>query len=132
MEEWPAVSQNPWWHPSDDDRGWDEPLPRQILLAPDYMAELPPWGEGFGNIDWRFTKFPPELLDRLAAWQREFDDNSHPWESGWRSAAIRDRWAHQAEDLAADVRAALSIRAELVVDLWPVKDEARPIPSRLK
>ena len=21
------MSQNPWWHPSDDDLGWDEPLP---------------------------------------------------------------------------------------------------------
>jgi hypothetical protein len=116
------VSENPWWHPADDDPGWDEPLPSQIVLTPDYMADLPLWGER-GNIDWRFTKFPPELLDRLAAWQREFDDNYHPWESGWRSAAIRDHWAHQATDLAADVRAALGTRAELVVDLWPVDEK---------
>ena len=117
------MSENPWWQPGDDGPGWDEPLPRQIVLAPDYMADLPLWGEGFGNIDWRFTKFPPELLGRLAAWQREFDDNFHPWESGWRSAAIRDYWAHQATDLAADVRAALGTRAELVVDLWPIDEE---------
>ena len=55
------MSQNPWWHPSDDDPGWDEPLPVIIRLAPDYSAPLPLWGEGFGDIDWRYTKFPPAL-----------------------------------------------------------------------
>jgi len=79
------MSQNPWWHPSDDDLGWDEPLPVIIRLAPDYSAPLPLWGEGFGNIDWRCTKFPPALLGRLAAWQQEFDDSYH-CETGWRSA----------------------------------------------
>jgi hypothetical protein len=118
------MSENPWWHPRDDDLGWDEPLPSVIVLSPDYSAELPLWGEAFGNIDWRFTKFQPDLLDRLAAWQQEFDDNYHPWESGWRSAAIRDRWAHQAKNLATDVRAALGTRAKLVVDLWPVGEQA--------
>jgi hypothetical protein len=82
------MSQNPWWHPSDDDLGWDEPFPVIIRLAPDYSAPLPLWGEGFGNIDWRCTKFPPALLDRLAAWQQEFDDNYH-YETGWRSAPAR-------------------------------------------
>ncbi len=70
VEEWPAVSQNPWWHPSDDDRGWDEPLPRQILLAPDYIAELPPWRERFGNIYLAVHQVPAEPLlpaCRLAA-----------------------------------------------------------------
>ena len=61
------MSQNPRWHPSDDDLGWDEPLPVIIRLAPDYSAPLPLWDEGFGNIDWRYTKFPAALLDRLAA-----------------------------------------------------------------
>jgi len=115
------VSQNPWWHPSDDDLGWDEPLPGVIRLSPDYGADLPLWGAGFGNIAWQFTKFPPELLDRLAAWQRDFDDNFH-YEAGWRSAAIRDRWAHQVIGLAADVQAALGTRAELAVDLWPIDE----------
>lgn len=116
------MGENPWWHPSDDDLGWDEPLPPVIQLAPDYSAPLPLWGEGFGNIAWQFTKFPPELLDRLAAWQHDFDDNYH-YQTGWRSAAIRDRWAHQANDLATDVRAALGTRAELVVDLWPIDEK---------
>jgi hypothetical protein len=56
------------------------------VLSPDHGAPLPLWGEGFGNIAWQFTKFPPELLDRLAAWQQEFDDNYH-YRTGWRSAA---------------------------------------------
>ena len=113
------MNDNPWWHPSDEDLGWDEPLPRVIRLSPDYNAPLPLWGEGFGNIAWQATRFQPELLDRLAAWQRDFDDNYHH-QAGWRSAPIRDRWAHQAKDLAADLRAALGTRAELAVDLWPV------------
>jgi hypothetical protein len=115
------VSEHPWWHPGDDDlAGWDEPLPAVVELAPDYGAELPLWGQGFGNIAWQFTKFSPRLLDRLAAWQQEFDDSFH-WQSGWRSTGIRDRWAREAEELAADVRAELGTRAALTVRLWPLK-----------
>jgi hypothetical protein len=105
----PAVGQNPWWHPSEDDRDWDEPLPNVIVLAADYMAPLPLWGEGSGNIAWQSTKFPPELLDRLATWQQDFDHNYHH-DTGWRSDAARDRWAHDATDLAADVQTALVLR----------------------
>jgi len=115
------VSEHPWWHPGEDDIvGWDEPLPATIELAPDYGAELPLWGQGFGNIAWQFTKFSPGLLDRLAAWQQDFDDSFH-WDSGWRSTRIRDRWAGQAAGLAADVRAELGARAELTVRLWPLE-----------
>src|SRR5215475_13096791 len=34
------MSQNPWWHPSDDDLGWDEP-PCDHPARPDYSAPLP-------------------------------------------------------------------------------------------
>jgi hypothetical protein len=64
----------------------------------------------------------PQLLDRLAAWQEEFDDNFH-WDAGWRSAEIRDHWARQAEELAADVRAELGGRGELTVRLWPLPNK---------
>ena len=125
------MSQNPWWHPSDDDLGWDEPLPVIIRLAPDYSGPLTLWGEGFGNIDCRCTRFPPALLDRLAApWQQEFDDNYH-YETGWRSAPARDRWADNAKGLATDLRAVLGTRAELVVDLWPLDEKPRAV-SRIK
>jgi len=119
------MSENPWWHPTQDDGDWDEPLPGVIVLTLEYGAELPLWGGEpdsiFGNIDWHFTKFSPELLDRLAAWQLVFDEN-YDYETGWRSDAVQDRWAHDANDLVADLRAALGTRAELVVKLWPLGD----------
>lgn len=34
------MSENPWWHPTDDD-DWDEPLPAVVTLEPDYSARLP-------------------------------------------------------------------------------------------
>jgi hypothetical protein len=111
------MGENPWWNPAESDLGWDEPLPDIVELAPDYGAPLPLWGNGFGNISWQLTKFSPGLLDRLSAWQQEFDDN---FDRGWRSAEIRDRWASEARELAADVRAELGTRAELVVGLWPL------------
>jgi len=109
------MEQNPWWQPGEADLGWDEPLPDLITLAPDYGAELPLWGEGFGNIAWQCTKFSPELLDRLAAWQREFDVHHH-WDRGWESDEIRDRWTSEAAGLAVDVRTELGTRARLVVE----------------
>jgi hypothetical protein len=115
------VSENPWWHPTQDDGDWDEPLPGVIVLTLEYGAELPLWGEPWGNIDWHFTKFSPELLDRLAAWQLVFDEN-YDYETGWRSDAAQDRWAHDANDLVTDLRAALGTRAELVMNLWPLGD----------
>jgi hypothetical protein len=116
------MGENPWWHPSQDDLAWDEPLPDLIELAPDYSADLPLWGgDGSGNVAWQSTKFSPQLLDRLAAWQQEFETNFH-WETGWRSTEIRDQWARQADLLTADIRAELGHRAELTVSLWPLKD----------
>lgn len=118
------MGQNPWWHPTEDDRDRDQPLPAIVVLSPDYGADLPLWGEGFGNIAWQFSKFPPPLLDRLAAWRQDFENNHH-YGTGWRSAATRERWARDAKDLAADVQAALGGRAELVPDLWPLKRKSQ-------
>ena len=111
----------PWWHPGQPDPSRDQPLPAVVELKPDYSAELPLWGKGFGNISWNFTKFSPELLDWLAAWQQDFDAGFH-YNRGWRSEELRDRWASQADSLAADVQAELGTRAKLVVDLWPLSD----------
>src|SRR5215831_15851945 len=111
------MSQNPWWHPSDDDLGWDEPLPMIIRLAPDYSAPLRCGVRASAISTGGIPSSRPALLDRLAAWQQEFDDNYH-YETGWRSAPARDRWADDAQGLATDLRAVLGTRAELVVDLW--------------
>jgi hypothetical protein len=119
-----SMGESSWWHPGKGDLDRDEPLPDEIELSPEYSAELPLWGDdgyGSGMIAWQDTKFSPELLDRLAAWQQDFDANFH-WEKGWRSVEIRDRWASQAEELAADVRAELGTRAELTVRLWPLQN----------
>lgn len=105
------MSENPWWHPSEDDLAFAAPLPKVIELTPDYNAALPLWGDE-GNIPWQDTKFSPALLDRLAAWQQYFDDN-YRWDRGWRSAEARDHFARQREELAADVRTELGTRAEL-------------------
>jgi hypothetical protein len=113
------MNHNPWWHPADTDNvGWNRPLPAVVRLAPDYGAELPLWGQGFGNIAWQFTRFSPELLDRLAAWQEEFDKH-FLWDRGWSSTQEKERWASEGKDLASQVRAELGDRAELVLDLWP-------------
>jgi hypothetical protein len=113
------MARNPWWQPDEADLGRDVPLPDVVELAPDYGAELPLWGKGLGNISWQYTKFSPELLDRLAAWQQEFEDNFQ-WEHGWRSTDVRNHWADEAGELAADLRAELGTRAKLVVRLWPL------------
>lgn len=86
-----------------------------LTTAPSCHCGATALGTSAGNS----PRFSPGLLDRLSAWQQEFDDNYH-WDSGWRSAEIRDRWASEAGELAADVRAELGTRAELVVRLWPL------------
>ena len=37
------MGENPWWHPTQDDLDWDEPLLGVIVLSPEYGAELPLW-----------------------------------------------------------------------------------------
>ena len=112
------VSRKPWWHPDDDD-DWDEPLPAVVTLEQEYGAELPLGGEGV--LAWHRTKFSPALLDRLAAWQEDFE-NGFDYDSGWRSRQARNRWAEQAKGLETEVRAELGNRAELVVNLWPLNE----------
>ena len=113
------VSEKPWWHPGDDE-DWDEPLPTVVTLEPEYGAELP-LGGGEGVLAWPRTKVSPQLLDRLAAWQEDFE-NGFGYDFGWRSQQARDLWAGQARELEADVRAELGNRAELAVNIWPLSE----------
>jgi len=67
-------------------------------------------------ISWQFTRFPPALLDRLAAWQHGFDASFH-WEDGWTSETIRDEWLAEGHTLESLVRTELEGRAEVVLRL---------------
>lgn len=93
----------------------DDDAPASIVLSPDYSAPSPLWP----SSDATDALVPSELLERLTRWQRDFDSN-YRWDTGWQSEAAKARWAAQAADLEADVRVALSGKAELTVDLWPL------------
>lgn len=114
------MTGNPWRQATDAQLDEERELPGVIQLKPDYGAELPLWGKGVGNIPWELTRFSPELLDRLAAWQAEFGRCFH-WKRGWTSKQVRDRWIREADALAAQVRLELGGRAKLQVDLWPCR-----------
>ena len=78
-------------------------------------------GRGFGENRLAVHQVPAQPLDRLAAWQ-QYSDHNYRHDTDWRWVGARHRWAHNADDLAADVQAALGTRAELAVDLWPPKE----------
>lgn len=113
------MNERPWWYPTHDDHR-DEPLPAIVVLAPDYMADLPLWGDG-ATLPWQLTKLPPELLDRLVDWQEEFDSNFDT-DKGRISEEARDRWVAEAGDLAAELLIRLAFRSKLMVDLWPLRE----------
>ena len=96
-------------------------MPAVVILEPDYGAELPLTSEE-GMLGWRRTGFSPQLLDQLADWQEAFEAGFH-YDTGWRSPQLRDEWARQAGELEVAVRAELSSHAQLVVHLWPLRDD---------
>jgi hypothetical protein len=104
----------PWWTPTEDDLTWDRPLPEIVVFETDYSAELPLWGDGYGNIPWQATKLPPVLLDRLAAWQDRWDANYH-YEHGWKSEEIQREWLEERTVLLADLRKEFAGRGVKVV-----------------
>ena len=90
--------------------------PPAVKLMPDYSADTPLWG------DWEELALPTQLLTRLERWQNDFDRWFH-YEHGWDTAQHRDRWGRDAETLINDLRQIIGNRAELVVDLWPLRPE---------
>jgi hypothetical protein len=62
-------------------------------------------------------------MAKLIAWQRAFDANFR-WDIGWRSEEAKARWEEAAVGLEAELREALAGRAELVVNLWPLRPDA--------
>jgi hypothetical protein len=95
----------------------DEP-PSKVTFSPDYGAPSPLWPLS----DATDAMVPEALLVKLVAWQEEFDSN-FGWEMGWRSDEAKARWAEEAVGLEAELREALAGKAELVVDLWPLRPE---------
>lgn len=65
---------------------------------------------------------PRLLLDRLASWQQEFEDNYDPF-AGWKSHEVRATWARKAHNLEFDLRRVSPDDVELAVDLWPIESE---------
>ena len=104
-----GMAKGPWWTPTEDDLAWDRPLPKVVRFTADYGAELPLWGDGYGNISWQATKLPPALLDRLAAWQDRFDAN-YDYECGWKSDGLEREWVAEGSVLLADLRNELAGR----------------------
>ena len=86
-----------------------------VKLMPEYSCELPLWGRS-----WRSLNLPAPLLDRLADWQDDFDDNFDAF-SGWKSPEAHDRWEEQSVGLIRDLERSLN-GVTLTVDLWPLED----------
>jgi len=111
------MAKGPWWTPTQDDLAWDRPLPKVVVFTPDY-AELPLWGDGYGNIPWQATKLPPVLLDRLAAWENKWEAN-HDYEHGWKNEEIWREWLAERSVLLADLRKELAERGvEVAAPEW--------------
>ena len=88
----------------------------KVKLMPEYNVELPLWG-----CSWQRLGLDASLLDRLADWQSEFDDNFDAYK-GWKLEEARSRRAERADELVAELRVALK-GIPLEVDLWPLDAE---------
>jgi hypothetical protein len=95
----------------------EEP-PTVVTFMPEYGVDVPLWPLG----DATDALVPSELLAKLVTWQAYFDDNFH-WETGWTSEDAKSRWAEEALGLEAELREALAGKAEVVVDLWPLRSD---------
>jgi hypothetical protein len=82
---------------------------------PEYGVEVPLWPQEDETV----ALVSVALAAKLMAWQDLFATNFG--QSGWRSEEVRDRWAHRAVALEAELRDEVSGRFEVEVDLWPLK-----------
>ena len=89
-----------------------------LRLSPDYTP--PDWVPLWPSSDYTDALVPTELLPRLIAWQDQFIENLDA-DRGWRSEEVMDQWAAEGCKLAAELETALKGKAELVVDLWPLR-----------
>ena len=79
-------------------------------MAPDYGVDIPLWGP------WEDLNLPDDLLERLAAWQEEWEA-SVDWESGtWRTGTqAREKWREAGQVLADQLRSAVADRIPVEV-----------------
>ena len=91
-------------------------MPSVLRLSPEYGGALPLWPQW----DHPERLIPRELFVKLMAWQELFDSNFDS-ETGWRSEDAKTRWAAEAIGMETELRDALAGKAEVVVDLWPLK-----------
>jgi len=89
-----------------------------VTLTPDYGTPSPLWADSPDTLD----LVPEALTARLIAWEQDFEANFR-WDTGWQSYNAKRAWAAMATDLEAELRAALAGKAEVVVDLWPLRYE---------
>jgi hypothetical protein len=95
-----------------------------VILSPEYSVDVPLWPNSQAVV----ALVPAPLLEKLVAWQADFDSN-FGWQDGWHSEEARDRWAEVATVLESELRIVLAGKAELIVDLWPINnsDHNRPL-----
>ena len=91
---------------------------KPVRMMCDYGAGVPLFPQS------RFTEslVPVELLEKLKAWQADFEEHFSP-RHGWLSAQAKERWTTTAHALEPELRAALTGKAEIVVDLWPLSPD---------
>lgn len=87
-----------------------------VKLMADYSAITPLWG------DWEDLALPTQLVEQLEAWQEDFEQCFH-YERGWDTAQHRDRWQRDAQGLIDTLRQVIGDRADLEVNLWPLRPE---------
>ena len=82
-------------------------------MAPEYGVDIPLWGP------WEDLHLPHDLLERLAAWQHQWEHNVD-WESGtWRSGPeALNEWRQVGEELADDLRSEVGDRAPVEVPTY--------------
>jgi hypothetical protein len=116
----PEPPKRAWNHPTWTPPIDDDPDPITTLkLMPDYGVELPLWG-----ADWWQLGLSPRLLDDLADWQEQFN-NDFRSETGWTNDQLAADWARRADELAAALRDELPATIPLAVNLWPIAEPRR-------
>jgi hypothetical protein len=91
-----------------------------IVLSPDWSVDIPLWPQS-GKTD---ELVPKPLLEQLAKWQCIFDSH-YRWSEGsrpegWLSDEARSEWEREAPELVSKLTNALSGKARLIVNLWPI------------